>query len=294
MPRGALAQPATFLLGLLLALGAGCGGGGGGGGGGSQSTGSPGDHAPDFVQAGRYPSLRLEIDYIAGFRPSDAALAQARAIWEQRLSKPGGIEIDVATEIPASQGQQVWSLDGVGVLEKQYRRNWTGDAANPSTAVMWMVYLDGGSEFDEGMSVALGVAYGSSEAAIFAENINKVTFNVTHDVVEAMVVVHEAGHLFGLVDNGVRMTQGHLDPHSPSHDVSPACVMFHQIPTNDPTLLLGNPPIDYDLPCRLDLFAAGGPPAGGEPGGAGATVFASEGPRPPPHPDLAPILLAPR
>lgn len=242
---------------LLTALAAGCGGS-------SSASNGPrtqvGDLALDYITKKNYPALKVEIDYIQGFGPSLDAMNRCRAIWEQRIDKPGGIDFVITTEIPFSAARTQWQMGDIMALESQYRKNWTGDAQNKNTAVIWVVYLNGASEFDTATTRALGVSYGGAETAIFRENIERTTLlenTSTRDVVEAMVLVHEGGHLFGLVNGGINMVNGHEDPHSSRHDANQDCVMFHQIETADTARLLTNPPIDYDLQCRLDLFTAG-------------------------------------
>jgi hypothetical protein len=257
----------AFALALLGIFATGCGGGRSSASRAPQSQ--PGDLALDYITAETYPSLKVEIDFIQGFGPSLEAIDRCRSIWEKRLRKPGGIDFVIDTEIPASQQKARWEIGDILALEAQYRGNYTGDANNRNTATIWMVYLNGASEFDEGTTRALGVAYGGSEIAVFRENLDRTTFPTTRDVVEGMVLVHEGGHLFGLVNNGLPMVNPHEDPANPRHCVFDTCVMFHQIETGDVTRLLTNPPIDYDLQCQTDLYAAGGNPpdatASGEP-----------------------------
>jgi hypothetical protein len=262
MPRFPVRELATALL--LAALAAGCGGTPSGA---VEPQAQPGDLALDYITAKNYTSLKIVVDYIQGYGPSLEALDRARAIWEKRLEKPGGVEFVINNEIPASQGRALWQIGDIMALESQFRKAFTGDAQNPHTAVIWMVYLNGGSEFDSGTARALGVSYGGAETAIFRESIDRVATTATRDVVEGMVLVHEGGHLFGLVNNGLPMVNNHEDPQSARHDASPDCVMFHEIETSDVARLLSNPPIDYDLQCRLDMFAAGdsADPPQGEP-----------------------------
>jgi hypothetical protein len=44
--------------------------------------------------------------------------------------------------------------------------------------------------------------------------------------VEQATVVHEFGHLAGLVDNGVPMVSPHLDPEHAKHCTNEVCVMY--------------------------------------------------------------------
>jgi hypothetical protein len=253
-----------LLLGLAL-LGAGCNGAT------AQKSNlvpqaQPGDMALDYV-TDAYPSMLVEVAYISGYAPSPTALAKAQEIYSKRLLKPKGVEIVTLTEIPASQARPRWSVGDILTLEAQYRRNATGDEQNRERAVIWMVYLNGNSEFDQGSTRALGISYDPSSSAIFAESIAETSAPEVREVVEALVLIHEGGHLFGLVNNGLPMVDSHEDPASFRHDSNPNCVMFHQIETQNVLKLSTAPPYDYDYECRLDLFWAGGPdPGPREPG----------------------------
>lgn len=248
-------QLRVLLGAVLLALAAaGCDGSSGS----ERGSHQPGDLALDYLSGERFTSLRVEVDYIDGSAPSPGALDQAREIFERRLEKPAGVRIEIDSVIPAAQVRSRWEIEDIFALEEKYRRHHTGDAENPQTAVIWMVYLDGASAFDEDETRALGLACGGSDIAIFRRNIDDTTFAATRDIVEAMVIVHEAGHLFGLVNNGIPMVNDHEDRNHERHDVNESCVMYHKIETSDVERLLEDPPIDFDFQCQLDMYMAGG------------------------------------
>jgi hypothetical protein len=227
----------------------------------------PGDVAPDYISGDRYPSLLVEVDFIEGNEPSTEALGRMRSIFQQRIEKPLGIEYIVDSKIPITQSKTRYEVGDILALEHQYRRNHTDDAANKAQAVIWIVYLNGDSEFDDGSSRALGISYDASSIAVFKENIERTSAPEVRDVVEAIVLVHEGGHLFGLVNNGIPMANPHEDPAHPRHDASRDCVMYHRIETMDAARLLTEPPLDFDYACRVDMYAAGGLDPGAPPEG---------------------------
>jgi hypothetical protein len=248
----------------------------------------PGDLALDYVTAQNFRSLKVEVDFIEGFGPSLDAIAKIRDLWERRLDKPGGVDVVIDTEIPRTEAKEVWEIGDIVALEGQHRANFTGDRANRGTAVIWVVYLNGKSEFDSGQSRALGVAYEGSSVAVFRENVDRTSSPEVRDNVEALVLAHEGGHLFGLVNNGVPMVNDHEDRAHPRHDVNSACAMYFQIETANTELLRILPPLDYDYECRLDMFAAGGlAPSDAPPGEPGPPAP----PRPPRRDDGEPALV---
>ena len=231
----------------------------------------PGDLALDFVASDNYPALLVEVDYVQGFGPSAAALARFQEVLARRLSKPRGVDVLVDEEIPACLGRSTWQIGDILAIEERFRSNRTGDERNRERAVLWIVYLDGSSESDRGRTRTLGLAFDGAGVAIFHENLERATVRLTRDVVETIVLLHEGGHLFGLVNNGLPMAFGHEDALHPRHDANSGCVMHYRIPTGDLELLVTDPPLDYDYPCQLDLFAAGGPEPD-DPDGALAAV----------------------
>jgi hypothetical protein len=243
----------------------------------------PGDTALDYVTAQPYGSMIVEVDYIAGHPPSAEALGKMREIFAQRLSKPLGVEWIVDDEIPESAARSRWQVGDILALESQFRDYQTSG----NQAVMWIGYLNGESEFDEGTTRALGIAYDASSVAIFRDNITRTSHPDVQEIVEAMVLVHEGGHLFGLVNNGLPMVNNHEDGANPRHDVNPECVMHHRIETSDVQKLLTSPAMDFDYECRLDISFAGGPGPGER---EGSTVIIPTAPSESPRRPSGPIL----
>ena len=218
----------------------------------------PGDLALDYIRGNRYPNLKVEVDFISGEAPNAQALERVRDLWRRRIEK-NNVDIFVDTEIPESFKKTTLQIGDILALESQFRDHSTGDKQDKDTAVIWMVYLNGGSEFDQGDTRALGVAYGGSEVAIFRDNINDTTASGSAaETVETMVLAHEGGHLFGLVNNGIPMVNDHEDRANPRHCSNANCVMFHEIETS---AVGAATTVDYDFNCRLDMAAAGGVPA---------------------------------
>ncbi len=284
MLRHALALSAS----LVMLGGAGCGGTADESPRPAGPSAQPGDMTLDYITGETYPSLLVEVDYIRGHAPASEALAKMREIFASRIEKPGGIEFLIDSEIPPERRRDRYEVGDIVTLESQYRRNHTGDAANRNQAVIWMVYLNGASEFDEGGMRALGISYDASSVAIFQQNLEETTVPEVRETVEAMVLVHEGGHLFGLVNNGLPMVNAHEDALHARHDAHSDCIMFHRIETGDVERLASRPPIDFDYQCRLDMYNAGGPHPGPRPPGAEPppAPLPPRGPRPPRGPIL--------
>jgi hypothetical protein len=275
------ATAARFLALAALALVAGCGGGAAAApqpvGRAGASLAQAGDVALDYVAAQPYASLLVEVDFVQGVAPDPDALEVLRETLARRLSKPEGVYLVIDSEIPRSFARSRWQQGDLLAIESQFRRNHTGDRANPTQAVLWLVYLPGRLEGEEGGVRALGVAFGASAIAVFPESIERTTPAEAREVVEALVLVHESGHIAGLVNNGLPMVRQHEDPENARHDDGARCVMHHRIETGELWRLLDAPPLEFCHACRLDLYDAGGPPPGLDDGAAAASPLLPAG-----------------
>lgn len=222
----------------------------------------PGDLALDYVTDDRFTSLLVEVDFVEGATPTEEALERLEEVLRLRLRKPGGVRAVIDTEIPALEARRLWRDRDIRALELAYRHHFSGEPHAPEEAVLWVVYLGGASEHDAD-GRALGLAIGSSQIAVFAESVAASVLPEERVAAEALTLVHEAGHIFGLVNNGVPMGRDHEDPLHPYHDAEgsdPGCVMHFAIESGS-LLDLEDTPLDFGPRCRRDLQAVGGPPA---------------------------------
>ncbi|MDP2310265.1 MAG: hypothetical protein Q8P18_29890 [Pseudomonadota bacterium] len=217
----------------------------------------PGDYAADFL-AGTYTSLQIEVDYVAGHAPDGAALEHLRSTLAELCDKPDGVEILLDDEVP-DQGSPAWSYATAQALEVTWRDRYR--SPDTGVAVMYYLYVDGHSESDTEAGRILGYAYHGSSLVMFAETMADVSGGLLLGLgasVEPTVLVHEAGHLLGLVNNGVDMVEDHQDTAHGHHDVSEDCIMFWAAETDAIGDLLGAGTPDFDAECRADMRAAGG------------------------------------
>jgi hypothetical protein len=267
--------------------GASCGGGGGGGGGGGSigSTGGtdttqsgvvaqdrasvtpspvtaarnspPGAFAADYLRATTFTSLVVEIDYAQGKPPSSAAVAILQARLEERCNKPDGVTVLVDDAIPTGEFAATLSVDRIAAIEAAHRDTYSNLATK--TAAFYVLYVSGASDLDEPSGRILGLAYAGSSIAFFIDAADPGTGSlVTRTEVEATGIVHESGHLLGLVDGGVPEVTLHEDAAHPAHCTTRTCVMFWTV-TIDPSLNLLDPTFaEFDAFCAADLEAFGG------------------------------------
>ncbi|MGM0576897.1 MAG: hypothetical protein ACQEXJ_14325 [Myxococcota bacterium] len=208
---------------------------------------SPGDDplAANFaprhhVSPREFTGLLVEIDAVEGHAPDDRVIARVRQeieflIAEGALGAPDGVRFVLDETLPAIGAEATRTADGLDDLASEHR----SVPRSLSESVVHVLYVDGRYEDDDGESLVLGLAWGGDRIAMFADNVERSCesrgplggpLSGLGDEVcrmaEASVFLHEMGHVFGLVDNGIPMVDDHEDPDHPAHDVDEDCVMF--------------------------------------------------------------------
>lgn len=232
----------------------------------------------DIVTAREYARLVIEIDVVEGAEPAPAALdLLEQGLAELRdgghLDKPDGIEVIVDDTLePHEEEGHAYTTEEQRALSKDARDLST----EPGTAYIHMLYLDGHTELDEGDSRVLGYAYGGSYIAMFKESIESACDSSTVlgllapalqeeacEVTEAGVLVHEVGHLLGLVNNGLDMVTPHQDEAHGAHDEDDGCVMYWLAERSDAVDVVADRFLNgetgvtpFDDECLADLSAA--------------------------------------
>lgn len=214
---------------------------------------STGASANDFLSSDGFTTLAIEIDYVEGFRPSQAALDNLETFLEQRLNKPGGITVSLDDAISSPQNDS-FSADDIYTLEQAHRDTYS----EGKTIAAYFIILDGAYETEN----VLGVAYYNTSMALFEEVIQENTGGFgqpSASTVEASVLMHEFGHILGLVNIGTEAVQDHEDAENEAHCDVESCLMYWAIQTTDlmGNLTGGNIP-GLDAQCVQDLQANGG------------------------------------
>jgi hypothetical protein len=253
-----------------------CGGGGGSGGGVSAAQlstdlrsvtesareaareSNPGEFAADFVRGTNFTELWIEVDTVAGRTPDFGALELLRTRLEERCDKPGGVHFFLDDEIPASQFPAVLGSDDLDAIEDAYRGTYSNLQAG--MAAMYVLCVPGGFEEDSSEGRHAGLAYRGASIALFLDGCDQGDdrYKTTAEV-EALTLVHEAGHLLGLVNSGVPMVTAHEDLERPGHDANPNSVMHWAIDVERYGSNLGDADFaQFGPECIEDLQAFGG------------------------------------
>lgn len=213
---------------------------------------APGSSATDFLRDDDFGNLIVEIDYMEGYEPTEEAINNLQTFLEQRLKK-STVTILSPSSV-AARGQSNYTTSEVRDLEEANRNEYSEE----NTLAAYILILDG--EYEQ--SNVLGIAYYNTSTALFGESIQNASSGVgsnPRDIIEATVLRHEFGHLFGLVDNGTEMQQDHKDGEHGDHCNNENCLMYYSVRTTDFfSVLLGGEIPELDDQCLSDLEAAGG------------------------------------
>lgn len=216
----------------------------------------PGDSARAFLDDRQFTILKVEVDYMEGYRPTDDALESLQAALDARLSKSS---VEIGSPSPSSipaDGQSAYSDDDIRELEERHRKHYT--RVESDTLWAYMLVVDG--EFTE--ANVIGIAYYNTSMAFFGETIDEVSGGATQPPqwkVEGTVFRHEFGHNMGLVNNGIPMQQDHHDEENGAHCTNDQCVMYYAVETTDffSNLFDGTIP-EFEQFCLEDMRAQGG------------------------------------
>lgn len=213
----------------------------------------PGDSAELYLQNDDYSQLQVEIDYMAGYEPTQEALSSLETFLTERLNKDN-ITINT-NEIPA-RGDGPYSTDMITTIEEEERDNYT--EAGSSTLHAYILIVDG--EFTDNSNV-LGIAYWNTSMALFGEAIDNISgsgpTSPSQEQVESTVLRHEVGHNMGLVGNGTPTQSDHKTDGS-AHCTTDECLMAPSVRTGDIFQNLSGEVPKLDQYCLEDLQANGG------------------------------------
>ena len=215
-----------------------------------------GASANELLSDAKFTSLRIEIVYVTGFKPTDAALNNLAQFLTQHTFKPDGLSI--TTRAVTSSNMAPFTIEEIAKIEAEQRSIY-----NAGDELAIFIYVaDGSNEKDVNDKVILGSAFRNTSVVLYGKTIEKIANNsnrVTKSDVETAVLNHEFGHLFGLVDVGSPMQVNHEDPNSEAHCNVSGCLMTANIEFGGSIIDMVETNIpELDDLCINDLVANGG------------------------------------
>ena len=215
-----------------------------------------GSSANDFLSSTNYKSLVIEVNYVENFRPNAQTLLNLREFLENRINKPNGITIIENKISPLAKN--LYNLNDIVLIENANRTKYN----TTGTLAVYLLYINGNAEEDTDSSKTLGTAYFNTSAVLFEKTIQDLSDEINEPnriSLETTVLLHEFGHLLGLVDLGSNMQNNHLDSSHDKHCDNESCLMYWQVENMGILQMMssGNIP-QLDTNCLLDLQANGG------------------------------------
>lgn len=216
-----------------------------------------GSSANDLLSDNVFKSMVVEIVYVQGFEPTDAAINDFVAFLNARTNKSQGITVVKRTI--ASPGKTTYSIQDIKAIEDANRTKF--NTANQ--IAVWVYFSDGASSSDAGNSFVIGTAYRNTSIVIYEKTVQSLTdspFKPNRNLVESTVITHEFGHILGLTNFGTKMQNEHEDKEHVKHCNVQTCLMFWQAESGSglSNMVSGGSVPKLDAQCLADLKANGG------------------------------------
>lgn len=206
----------------------------------------------DLLSGGKFSSLNIEIQYMAGFQPDSVSINQLISFLNSIIHKTGLITV-TPSEIPA-RGKPFYSLNDIEALEQNNRVTF-----NSGNQISVYILIVDGSYSD---SLVLGTAYRNTSMCLFGKTIfgnSNGIGQVSRNKLETTVVEHEFGHLLGLTGEGTLMQTDHKDVTHGNHCKVQGCLMYYAAETAElPGYFITRDIPALDPQCLADLRANGG------------------------------------
>lgn len=208
----------------------------------------------DAVISGRlFPRLVVEVDYPSDMPPSSFAIKELERTIRAVTTKDR-VEVLLTPYEPGQiPARDVWTD---GSYLDAHRRLF--DSAGPlvwskgDAALLHVLYLHGQSPRG-----AAGLVHGNL-IVVFPEafrpdfSLPELSSPSTAQKVEAAILVHELGHVLGLVNGGAPMIRPREDPDAPHHSTNSGSVMQAKVETNE--LYLSSESRRLELPDVIMTF----------------------------------------
>jgi len=193
-------------------------------------TSTVGSMAPDYLHSDTFEKVQVEFDTIEGRELNEALEVGKEAMMAATMK---GTPILEGWSTLPSEPSARWDTASLRELERKHRVTPVrGDHIG-----FYVMVVDGAYTHDTENNKRLAMAYSGTSIAVFADTIQDTCDyalifesdpTVKAGLCEAMfgtALVHELGHLLGLVDEGTSMVEDHLDPDHKGHCNNPECVM---------------------------------------------------------------------
>lgn len=212
--------------------------------------------ANDMLSNKNFTDIYIEVMYIDGFKPSAETLTNLKNFIGSRTYKTN---ITVEERLITIAKKSIYSIEDIRSIEDANRSKFSGENQLAISAL----FLNGSSSSNTENSTVLGTAYRNTSFVIFEETIQTTANNVfgpSKIILETSVILHEFGHLLGLVNLGTNMVANHEDTEHSAHCISENCLMYYLMENGKrlPNSIKTEQIPQLDANCINDLRANGG------------------------------------
>ena len=189
----------------------------------------------------------MQIDVAGTADLPQAAADRLAAVLHTETGKPVSFR---AGRRLAGHGQQCWSQQDIKAAGDANRQVHTGG----TIVTLYVLSLDATSCDDANI---VGLAYGASNMLVYTAAARRAApATVSPERIVEAVIIHELGHILGLVNVGYRSPTNHEDTDHPGHSSNPKSVMYWQLERgNLIQQLVAGPPLTFDSNDEADLAA---------------------------------------
>ena len=205
-----------------------------------------GSAARPILAKGAFSNIIVEVQYVEGRYPDPTALEHLVATLHDVSGK--SVQLTTAHMLAPKEGPY-------SVLEIQDLSEKRSTTSSEPTLSIIVMSLDGSLE---GAPLAIAASVGATVMAIFPDKIRKITTDPAG--IQSATLVHELGHILGLIDIELKSPRPREHPEHPGHSANRRSVMFWAVDRADVAIELGTlPPRDFDDDDLADLrdIAAG-------------------------------------
>ncbi|MDX1612205.1 MAG: zinc-dependent metalloprotease family protein [Candidatus Thermoplasmatota archaeon] len=173
--------------------------------------------------------LVLELDHSPGKAPPERVKDAMRQEMSRITQKT--VEIQTAADLPSRSADHTWSVDELTTLAEQHQ----DQQDRQGVVVMHALFVDGRIQNERIAGLAFladtyAFALGTMEQNTCADSaVVCASGKPRYSNALRAVAIHEAGHLFGLVDITLPMVQPHEDQDHEGHSDNPDSVMWWEV-----------------------------------------------------------------
>lgn len=213
-----------------------------------EKKGVPGGLTLACLRSNSFTSMVIEIDHAPGYRPFSSSTDLLVERLESVCDKPAGITIKFNEVTFEHEG--AWTADDVR------EEGWKHKDTSPldGSVLRWQLLFPEGTYQEASV---LGVAVDASTVALFSDSIDESDGpfgRPSVEDVENSVIVHEVGHLLGLVNLVYTSPVAHEDSDHPGHSNNDDSVMYWAIESMDlANFFFGTLPTEFDDDDLADL-----------------------------------------